>query len=159
MAEPDCGAACTYHWAVYIVNANQFFLMSIDTLGTNTPITSGRAISTTTSFNTGSLANSGGYIVEASGATPSGSATVELEKLAFSFPNVTGTQFTYGLASSPTASQNTVGTAFTAAANGRFTFGAGANSRGGLLDRSDGSGVDCGFHRPGDRETTMPPKG
>jgi IPT/TIG domain len=128
-AEPSCGVACTYHWAVYVVNANQFFLMSTDVLSINAPITSGRAISTTTTFNTGSLANSAGYIVEASGATPSGSATVELEKLAFSFPNVTGTQFTYGLASSPTAAQNTVGTAFAAAANGRFTFGTGANSR------------------------------
>ena len=49
-----------YHWAVYIVNANQLFLMSTDTLGTNTPITSGRAISTTTSFSTTSLTNAGG---------------------------------------------------------------------------------------------------
>ena len=127
VAEPNCGAACTYHWAVYIVNANQLFLMSTDTLGTNTPITSGRAISTTTSFSATSVTNAGGYIVEASGATSSGSATVELEKLTFSFPNVTGTQFTYGLGSSPTAAQNTVGTAFTAAANGRFTFGLSSN--------------------------------
>jgi IPT/TIG domain len=128
-AEPACGASCTYHWAVYIVNANQFFLMSSDTLGTNTPITSGRAISTTTAFNAGALTNSAGYIVEASGATASGSATVELEKLAFSFPNVTGTQFTYGLSSSPAAAQNTVGTTFTTAANGRFTLGIGSNSQ------------------------------
>ena len=155
-AEPACGASCTYHWAVYIVNANQFFLMSIDTLGTNTPITSGRAISTTATFNTGSLANSGGYIVEASGATPSGSATVELEKLAFSSPNVTGTQFTYGLSSSPTSSQNAVGATFAAAANGRFTFGAGANSQVVYLTDPAVAATIAGFavRGPGDNNAT-----
>ena len=46
IAEPACVATCTTHYAVYIINANQAFLMSSDTLGANTPLVAGRAIAT-----------------------------------------------------------------------------------------------------------------
>ncbi len=52
-------------WVIYVVNENQFFVMSADTLGSNTPLTVGRAISTASSFTTGTF--SGSYIFHITG--------------------------------------------------------------------------------------------
>ena len=125
IGQPTCAATtCTFQWVIYIVNANQFFIMSTDTLGTNTPIVTGRAIATTTGFTASSLNNANGYIVEATGATASGLTSAELEQLTFTAAtlNVSGMQLTY---TNPTAGANTLAasTPFVASAIGRFTFG------------------------------------
>ena len=115
---------CTWKWVIYVVNANQFFIMPTDTLGANTPIVSGRAIATTTGFTASSLNNANGYIVEGMGATTLGLASAELDQLTFnsSTLNVSGTQWTY---MNPTAAKNTLAasTPYVASAVGRFTYG------------------------------------
>ncbi len=64
------GTGHAYNWAIYMVNASEFFIVETDTLGTSssTPITiltSGRAVVTASSFTTTSL--SGNYIFHQSG--------------------------------------------------------------------------------------------
>jgi IPT/TIG domain len=121
---PACAATtCTYHWVIYVVNANQLFVMSTDALGVNTPIVSGRAIATTTGFTAGSLNSPSGYIFEGMGIT-GGLASADLEQLTFTAGtlNVAGTQWTY---TNPTAAKVTLpaSTPFVVSAVGRFTFG------------------------------------
>ena len=74
---------CTWKWVIYVVNANQFFIMTTDTLGSSTYIVSGRAIATTTGFTASSLNNANGYILEGMGATSLGLASAELDQLTF----------------------------------------------------------------------------
>jgi hypothetical protein len=115
---------CTWNWVVYVVNANQFLIMSTDTLGANTPIVSGRAIATTIGFTASSLSNANGYILEGMGATSLGLASAEVDQLTFNSGtlNVSGTQWTY---TNPTATKNTLAasTPYVASAVGRFTYG------------------------------------
>ena len=64
------GTGHTYQWAIYMVNANEFFIIETDTLGSasSTPVTmltSGRAVVTASSFSMASL--SGGYIFHETG--------------------------------------------------------------------------------------------
>ncbi len=84
----------SFNWVVYIVDANQFLLMSTDPLAANTPIVSGRAIVTTAhnSFSQGSV--SGPYIAAVQGKI-SGSASVNLQLLSANSGNngITGTSW------------------------------------------------------------------
>lgn len=120
--------AYTFHWAVYVVNANQFFLISTDTLGTTTPLVSGRAIATGTgSFSSSSLLNQPGYILEATGVS-GGAAISELEQVVFTAPAAFAAKsWTYGLGTgvtiTPPASPVSLGTSFDVSAQGRITFG------------------------------------
>jgi hypothetical protein len=84
--------------AIYIVNANEFILLSLDSPGASggavTPgwIYAGRAIATTPAFSASSL--SGNYVFHAIGSV------VNLGVLTFSSGNVTGTIFGHSLAGS-----------------------------------------------------------
>ena len=123
IAESSCAVTCTYHWAVYIVNQYQFFIVSTDTLGTNTPIVAGRAAATSIGYVGSYLSTAstnGGYIIAGSGAT-AGAANAELEQLSFTATNVSGTQWTY--ASGAGAQTTVASTAVSPSAVGRFTFG------------------------------------
>jgi hypothetical protein len=122
IAEPTCAATCTYNWAVYIINQYQFFIISTDSLGANTPLVAGRAVASSTGYISSylSTASPNGYIIAATGAT-AGAASAQLEQLTFTATNVSGTQWTYA---SGAPAQNTVtSTAFAPSSVGRFTFG------------------------------------
>jgi len=71
------GTTYAFNWAVYIVNANQFLLLSTDTFGANTPIAAGQAIVTGApgTFQASSL--SGPYVDHVEG-TSQGTANVTL---------------------------------------------------------------------------------
>ena len=70
----------SFDWVVYIVDTNQFLVMSTDPLGSNTPITSGRAI-VTSGPNSFSLASvSGNYVAVVQGKI-SGVASANLQLL------------------------------------------------------------------------------
>jgi IPT/TIG domain-containing protein len=123
IAQSGCAATCTYHWAVYIVNQYQFFIVSTDTLGANTPLVVGRAAAASIGYVGSYLSTAstnGGYIIAGSGAT-AGAANAELEQLSFTATNVSGTQWTY--ASGAGAQTTVASAAVTPSAVGRFTFG------------------------------------
>jgi hypothetical protein len=120
VAEDACAATCTYHWVVYIVDRYQFIVASSDILGANTPLVAGQAAASTTGYSTGSLNNSDGYIIEATGAT-AGEPNAELEQLQFTTANVSGTEWTY--AGGAAATSTVAGAPFEASRVGRFTFG------------------------------------
>jgi hypothetical protein len=122
IAESACGSTCTYHWAVYLINQYQFFIVSTDPLSANTPLVVGRAAAASTGYIGSYLntASSNGYVIAGTGAT-AGVANAELEQLTFTATNVSGTQWTYA---GGAAAQNTVAsTAFNPSPVGRFTFG------------------------------------
>jgi len=73
--------------AIYMVNANEFFIVQIDQLAAGKPITSGRAIATGSSFSASSL--SGNYLIHTSGST-AGAANVTLGVLTLTGGNVNG---------------------------------------------------------------------
>jgi hypothetical protein len=113
--------------AIYMVNANEFFIVEIDTLAVGKPITAGRAIVTGSSFSNASL--SGNYLIHTSGSSV-GAANVTLGVLTLATGTVNGTLMNYsaggGLQSNPIAGATY---AVDSSNSGRATLaGAGSNS-------------------------------
>jgi hypothetical protein len=78
--------------AVYVVNADEFFMIQIDQLAVGKPITSGRAIVTGNAFNSSSL--SGNYVFHNSGSV-AGAADVTLGIVTLSSGAVNGSLMQY----------------------------------------------------------------
>ena len=112
--------------AIYIVNADEFFVVQIDPTDGLHPIIAGRAITTGTTFSAASL--SGSYIFHNSGAV-AGAADVTLGFLTFAGGSVNGALATYTAAGGSTLNAVSGGTYTVDASNsGRATLaGAGAN--------------------------------
>jgi hypothetical protein len=93
--------------AIYVVNANEFFIIQIDQLAVGKPIASGRAIVTGSSSSVSSL--SGNYILHDSGST-AGRADVTLGLLNFTSGSVNGSLVKYtsadGLQTTPIVGGN-----------------------------------------------------
>ncbi len=117
----NAGASASYNWVVYVVNANEIFIFSSDTLAANKPITSGRAIVTGSSFSNATL--NGHYIIHLSGVS-GGLAHVNLGLLNLSAGALTGTIREYSLGSTPNAKTTTIsgGTYAVNATSGRVTL-------------------------------------
>jgi len=122
----------TFNLAVYLVNANQFLVMTTDTLGANTPIALGRALAAPTTFTTASA--TGGYVVESTGVT-GGAASTVLEQFNFApaGPIVSETGWKYGLGTgfvnTPSGSPSaTGGIGYAVSAQGRVTFTGGLSA-------------------------------
>jgi hypothetical protein len=115
----------------YIINANQMFAMTMDTLGVNTPLAAGRAIAAPSNVTAQSL--NGNFILEATGVT-GGAASVELDQLAFTSANSTmvesGWQYSLGTGFVNTLStpKATTGITYAVSTQGRVTFGTGVNA-------------------------------
>jgi hypothetical protein len=133
IAEPVCAATCTYNYVVYIVNANQAFVMSKDTLSVNTPLVSGRAIATfapssaslTAASWAGEQTGSLGFLLSAGGANAS-VAESELGQLIFtSGGTYTSTLNTYSSGTPATTSPS--GT-YAISSAGRLTFTSGTTN-------------------------------
>jgi len=99
------GAGATFNWACYVVNKNEIFIVSTDTQGAGTPITSGRAIVTASSFSSASL--NGNYIIHVNGSQ-GGVADSTIGLLALTGGTVNGTLWDYSLGNTPNAQTNTV---------------------------------------------------
>src|SRR5882724_5824645 len=95
----NAGAGATFNLAVYVVNANELFVVSTDTLSASTVLNAGRAIVTGSSFSNSSL--NGKYILHLS-SSGGGSASVSLGLLTLSGGTINGTLYQYqgGVASS-----------------------------------------------------------
>jgi Putative Ig domain len=95
----NAGAGATFNLAVYVVNANELFVVSTDTLSASTVLIAGRAIVTGSSFSNSSL--NGKYILHLS-SSGGGSASVSLGLLTLSGGTINGTLYQYqgGVASS-----------------------------------------------------------
>ncbi len=106
---------------VYVVNANELFIVSSDTMNGTTPITSGRVIVTASSFSNTTL--SGHYMMHLRGYS-GGFGDVTLGLVNFNAGALTGTIWDYSLGSSPNASTTpiTAGTATVNATSGRMTL-------------------------------------
>ena len=120
-----------FNLVYYIINADQMFVMTTDTLGTDTPIAAGRALAAPSSATTQSVSNS--FILEATGVTGS-AASVELEQLAFNSGSATvaETGWQYGLGTgfvnTPSGTPKvTNGISYAVSTEGRVTFGSGIN--------------------------------
>jgi hypothetical protein len=118
------GAGATYNWAFYIVNKNEIFIVSTDAEAAGTPISSGRAIATGSSFSSSSL--SGNYIGHLSGSS-GGSAGVALGLLTFSSGALNGTLYQYDTGSGASTSTITGGTYSVNATSGRVTIAGAGN--------------------------------
>jgi hypothetical protein len=108
----------TDHFVVYVVNANEFFEVSADTLTANTPMTSGRGIVTGSSFSSSSL--NGNYIIHLSGAHANGTGDCTIGLLTLTGGNLSGTldENNAGVAATMTPS----GTYSVDATSGRVTL-------------------------------------
>jgi hypothetical protein len=118
-ATPE-GASAATHTALYIVNANEFFLVGIDPYST-TALASGRAVATGTTFSTSSL--SGNYVIyvtSSGGIADMGLGVLSLSNGAI---NNTSTLYSYEAGSAPEV-VNPSGS-YTVATSGRMTLGAG----------------------------------
>ena len=121
----------SFNLVFYIINANQMFVMTTDTLEVNTPIAAGRAIAAPSTATTQSL--NGNFILEAAGVT-GGAASVELDQLALTPAASTMVEsgWQYGLGTgfvnTPTAPKVTSGISYAVSTQGRVTFGSGVNS-------------------------------
>jgi Putative Ig domain len=115
------GAGATFNWAYYVVNKNEIFIVSTDAQSPTTPIASGKAIVTGSSFSASSL--NGNYIVHVTGSQGA-VADVTLGLLTIGSGAVNGTISTYGLGISPNAQTNTIsgGTYAVDANSGRVTL-------------------------------------
>jgi hypothetical protein len=111
------GASATFNWACYVVNKNELFIVSTDAAAAGTPIASGRAIVTGSSFSNASL--NGKYIIHLSGSG-GGSASVALGLLTLSGGTLNGTVNQYS-AGSPSSTVISGGTYSVNATSGRVT--------------------------------------
>ena len=117
------GQGASYAWAIYLVSANQFFIIDTDTLGAATPIASGRAVVTASSFSQSSLA--GNYIVHFTGTSNCNSvacATGNLGLLTFNAGIVSGTITQYDSYAGSQTLTLTPGTYAVDPASGRVTL-------------------------------------
>ncbi len=119
-ATPEGQSAAT-HTALYIVNANEFFLVGIDPYST-TALTSGRAVATGTAFTTSSL--SGNYVMYLTSGGAIADMGLGVLSLSNGTINNTSTLYTYEAGNPPTT-VNPSGS-YTVASSGRMTLGAGA---------------------------------
>ena len=112
------GVGAMFNWAYYVVNKNELFIVSTDTQAVGTPVASGRAFVTGSSFSNASL--NGNYIIHVSGSS-GGLADSTLGLLTASSGTLNGTLYQYGLGNSPNASTNTItgGTYTVNASSGR----------------------------------------
>ncbi len=113
----------SFHFAAYIVNANELFVATTDTLGASTPIVSGRAIVTgaPSSFSQSSL--SGKYIIHVSGSNSGVGANATLGLLTLSGGAVSGTLNQYDSSGAPPQSQSISGGTYSVdSTSGRVTL-------------------------------------
>jgi hypothetical protein len=114
----NAGAIATYNWVIYVVNANEVFVVSSDALAANKPVVSGRAIVTGSSFSNATL--NGNYIIHVNGIS-GGLANANIGLLNFNAGSLTGTLWEYSLGRTPNAKVNpiTAGTYAVNATSGR----------------------------------------
>jgi large repetitive protein len=90
---PNGGNPLTFDYAVYMISASEYFIVSTDT-DSSVPVSSGRGIATGTSFGLSTL--SGNYIVHATGFDPNpGAASVILAQANLDNGTLTGTSYDY----------------------------------------------------------------
>ena len=102
------GAGAAFNWFFYVVNKNEIFIVSADAAVAGTPISSGRAIVTGSSFSNSSL--SGNYIIHLSGSG-GGSASVALGLVTLSSGALSGTINNYDVGSGASTTTIAPGTA------------------------------------------------
>ena len=88
----NTGVGTTFNLAIYVVNANEFFSLTTDTLSASTVIVAGRAIATGSSFSNSSL--NGKYIIHLT-SNGGGSASVSLGLLTLSGGTLSGNLYQY----------------------------------------------------------------
>ena len=122
------GSPTAVHTAMYIVNANEFFIVGIDPYVTNGPgIYSGRAIVTGTTFSNTSL--SGNYILQTTNSStgnPSCNnsgpcASVSLGEVGFSNGTINSTSTIYNYQQGSAVSTDNPSGSYAVAASGRMT--------------------------------------
>jgi Putative Ig domain len=120
------GAGATFNWAYYVVNKNELFIIATDPQSASTPIVSGRAFVTGTSFSNSSL--NGNYVLHLS-ANSGGSADVTLVLLNLSGGAANGTIYEYNPSGSGAKTQTISGASYSVDPNsGRVILtGAGQN--------------------------------
>jgi hypothetical protein len=129
------GSTTAIRTAIYIVNANEFFMVGIDPYTTNGPgIYSGRAIVTGTSFSNTSL--SGNYVIQTYGSSTGNSscnnsgpcANVSLGELSLSNGTINGTSTIENYQQGNAISTDHPSGTYAVAASGRVSVTAGNHS-------------------------------
>jgi uncharacterized repeat protein (TIGR01451 family) len=118
----------TNHEAVYVVNANEFFVLQTDAFGSGNSIISGRGVVTASSFTQSSL--SGQYIIHLTGidtsctvnSTPAQCADVNLGLLDLTSGTLSGTLYEYEIGNVTPAQTISGGTYTVASSSGRVTL-------------------------------------
>jgi hypothetical protein len=108
----------TFGFALYMINANEFFLASTDAVAVG-PVPCGRAIVTASSFTASSL--SGNYIVHVAGAS-GGTASATLGLLTLSSGSASGTLHSYDAVGGAASQSISGGTYAIDTTSGRVTF-------------------------------------
>jgi len=127
---PGCGFSTSAHEAIYVVNAHEFFFIQIDRFtgglqfGGGSPILSGRAVVTGSSFSPSAL--NGNYILHMTGQT-GGAAQTSLALLTFTpgganSGTVSGTLFSYTAAAGGTTTAITSASYTVDPSSGRAIF-------------------------------------